>query len=125
MTSGALINKRTFWYCPYQDEEKLYDDWMNQTGESRIIYGEPVEVKANISPASGVAQTEMFGNLENYDKVISPLPVDFPITENDVLFIDKPPEYDKDGNPKFDYKVRRIARSLNYTAVAVTKVVVS
>lgn len=123
--TGLVRNKRTFWYCPYQGEEPLYDEWLNQTGESRIVYGEPVEVKANISPASGVAQTEMFGNLENYDKVISPLPVDFPLTENDVLFIDKEPENDKDGNPKFDYKVRRIARSLNYTAVAVTKVNVS
>ena len=123
--TGLVRNKTTFWYLPYVREEPVYDDWMNLTSDTRIVYGKPVEVKANISPASGIAQTEMFGNLENYDKVISPLPVDFPMTENDVLFIDKPPEYDKDENPKFDYKVRRIARSLNYTAVAVTKVVVS
>lgn len=123
--TGLERNKKTFWYLPYVREEPIYDDWMNLTSDTRIVYGEPVEVKANISPASGVAQTEMFGNLENYDKVISPLPVDFPLTENDVLFIDKEPENDKDGNPKFDYKVRRIARSLNYTAVAVTKVNVS
>lgn len=123
--TGLVRNKSTFWYLPYVREEHIYDEWMNLTSDTRIIYGEPVEVKANISPASGVAQTEMFGNLENYDKVISPLPVDFPLTENDVLFIDKEPENDKDGNPKFDYKVRRIARSLNYTAVAVAKVNVS
>lgn len=123
--TGLVRNKTTFWYLPYVGEEPVYDDWMNLTSDTRIVYGEPVEVKANVSPASGIAQTEMFGNLENYDKVILPLPIDFPMTENDVLFIDKPPEYDNDGNPKFDYKVRRIARSLNYTAVAVTKVVVS
>ena len=123
--TGLVRNKRTFWYLPYITEEPVYDEWMNFTSDTRIVYGEPVEVKANISPASGVAQTEMFGNLENYDKVILPLPIDFPLTENDVLFIDKPPEYDEDENPKFDYKVRRIARSLNYTAVAVTKVNVS
>lgn len=123
--TGLVRNKSTFWYLPYVGEEHIYDEWMNLTSDTRIVYGEPVEVKANISPASGIAQTEMFGNLENYDKVISPLPVDFPLTENDVLFIDKEPENDKDGNPKFDYKVRRIARSLNYTAVAVTKVNVS
>lgn len=67
----------------------------------------------------------MFGNLDSYDKVISPLPNDFPITENDVLFIDKSPEYDDDNNPLYDYKVRRVARSLNYTSVAVAKVDVS
>lgn len=125
MATGAWINKRTFFYLPYVREEEIKDEWFNNTGQYRIIYGEPVEVKANISPASGIAQTEMFGNLENYDKVISPLPVDISLTENDVLFIDKAPEYDEYNNPKFDYKVRRIARSLNYTAVAVTKVKVS
>lgn len=125
MTSGLYRNKRTFWYCTYLGKEELLDEWGNRTGELRMVYGEAVECMANISPASGNAQTEMFGNLENYDKVISPLPVDFPLTENDVLFIDKSPEYDEGGNPKYDYKVRRIARSLNYTAVAVSKVNVS
>lgn len=122
MTNGLKRNKRTFYYCPYQGEQPIYDEWLNQTGEVRVVYGESVAVQANISPASGVAQTEMFGNLESYDKVISPLPVDFPLTENDVLFVDKEPEYNEDGDPKYDYKVRRIARSLNYTAVAITKV---
>lgn len=121
MTSGAKINKRTFWYLPYVGEEKLRDDYLNFTGEVRVIYGEAVECKGNISPASGISQTEMFGNLDNYDKVISPLPADFPITENDALFVDKMPEYKDDGSPKYDYKVRRIARSLNHTSVAIHK----
>ncbi len=125
MTNGARINKRTFWYCPYQGKEEILDDYLNKTGEYEIIYGEPVEVKANISPASGISQTEMFGNLDNYDKVISPLPVNFPITENDVLFVDKSPEYNEDGIPLYDYTVRRVARSLNHTSVAVRKVNVS
>lgn len=125
MTSGARINKRTFWYLPYIGKERLKDEYLNYTGEERIIYGEAVECKGNISPASGLSQTEMFGNLDSYDKVISPLPNDFQITENDVLFIDKSPEYDDDNNPLYDYKVKRIARSLNYTAVAVAKVDVS
>ena len=42
-----------------------------------------------------------------------------------VLFIDKSPEYDDNNNPLYDYKVRRVARSLNYTSVAVAKVDVS
>lgn len=125
MTSGAKINKRTFWYLPYIGKEQLRDEYLNLTGEFKVVYGEAVECKANISPASGVSQTEMFGNLDNYDKVISPLPADFPITENDVLFIDKAPEYNENGDPIPDYKVRRVARSLNHTAVAVTKVNVS
>lgn len=125
MTTGGWINKRKFWLCPYTVEETVYDEYGNEC-DTRVKYGFAVECKANISPATGVSQTEMFGNLEDYDKVISPLPADFAITENDVLFIDKEPEYDDDtGMPLYDYTVRRIARSLNYTAVAVRKVNVS
>lgn len=125
MRNGAVKYKRTFWYLPFVRSEDIRDEYLNLTGERRVIYGEAVECKGNISPASGLSQTEMFGNLDSYDKVISPLPNDFPITENDVLFIDKSPEYDNDNNPLYDYKVRRVARSLNYTSVAVAKVDVS
>lgn len=123
--TGLVRNKKTFWYCPFLRTEYVKDEWLNLTSDTYNVYGEPVEVKANISPASGISQTEMFGNLDNYDKVISPLPVDFPITENDVLFIDKSPEYNDDGIPLYDYSVRRVARSLNHTSVAVRKVNVS
>lgn len=122
---GLLRNQRTFWLCPYQGVTELVDEYGNMTGEYGVVYGFAVECKANISPATGYAQTEMFGNLDSYDKVISPLAADFEITENDVLFMDKEPEYDKDGSPLYDYTVRRIARSLNSTAVAVRKVTVS
>lgn len=125
MSVGAWINKRTFYYLPYQSSEELIDEYGNHTGELRTIYGEAVAAKGNVSAASGYSQTEMFGNLDNYDKVISPLPVSFPLTENDVLFVDKEPEYDGNGNPKYDYVVRRIARSLNFTSVAIWKVKVS
>ena len=122
---GLLRNQRTFWLLPYQDEETIFDEYGNESG-TRIRYGFATEYMANISPATGYAQTEMFGNLADYDKVISPLPADFPITESDVLFVDKAPEYrDEDGQPVYDYTVRRIARSLNSTAVAIRKVTVS
>lgn len=125
MTNGLKRNKRTFYYCQYQGEQPIFDEDGYDTGEKSIGYGEPIEVNANISPASGAAQTEMFGNLENYDKVISPLPVDFEISESDVLFVDKEPTFKDSGEPLYDYKVRRIARSLNYTAIAIAKVDVS
>ena len=123
--TGMWRNKRTFWLLPYLGEEDILDDYGNETGEKRIVYDDAVTVKANVSPATGYAQTEQFGNLDNYDKVISPLPADFEITENDVLFVDKEPEYDDEDNPLYDYTIRRIARSLNSTAVAIRKVKVS
>lgn len=115
-------NQRQFWYCLYQDAEELIDEWGNATGEYEPIYGEQQSMNANISPASGYAQTEQFGNLDSYDKVIVTDWMDCPIDENSVLFIDKDPEYSIDGKPLFDYTVRRVAKSLNSISIAVQKV---
>ena len=71
--------------------------------------------------------------------------MDCPIDENSVLFIDKPVEYtDAETNeivspdtvlgsiktkqyliPKYDYTVRRVAKSLNVVSIAIQKVTVS
>ena len=117
-------NQRTFYYCLYEDQETSYDEYGNEAGE-RVIYAEPVEMKANISQATGQSNTEQFGNLESYDKVIVTDWMECPIDENSVLFIDKEPEYSLEDNPMFDYIVRRVAKSLNSVSIAVKKVNVS
>lgn len=118
-------NKSTFWYALYLETEAVMDEYGNMTGEGRVIYSEPVEMKANISPATGYAQTEQFGNLDSYDKVIVTDDVNCPIDENSVLFIDKAPEHNTDGDLMYDYTVRRVAKSLNSVSIAVRKVNVS
>ena len=45
--------------------------------------------------------------------------------ENTVLFIDKAPEYDEEGSPLYDYRVKRVATSINSISYAVEKVSVS
>lgn len=117
-------NKISFYYCLYDDTQILTDEYGNEIGQ-RVVYKEPVLMKANVSPATGYAQTEMFGNLEDYDKVIVTDWMDCPIDENTVLFIDKEPEHNTDGELMPDYIVRRIAKSLNSVAIAVRKVNVS
>ena len=118
-------NDSPFYYCLYTDKTPILDDYGNDTGEYTVTYAAPVKTYANISPASGAAQTEQFGNLENYDKVIVTRDMDCPIDENSVLFIDKEPEYSLDGDPMYDYTVRRVAKSLNSISIAVRKVNVS
>lgn len=144
---GLKRNKRRFYYCLYDHKIPLVDEYGNESGEGIIVYGEAAEMWANISPASGFAQTEQFGNLENYDKVIVTDWLNCPIDENSVLFIDKEPEFvEADTNrltesstlfgndtitpltvevPVYDYTVRRVAKSLNGIAIAVSKVKVS
>lgn len=118
-------NKRKFWYLLYDHKEPIVDEDGNESGESRVIYKEAVPFRANVSAATGAVQVEQFGNLTGYDKVIVTGDMSCPIDENTVLFVDKEPEYDEDGNPLYDYIVKRVARSLNVVAVALAKVSVS
>lgn len=118
-------NKRTFWYCLYDRKEPIIDEDGNETGEEQIVYKPAQSLRANISAASGSSQVEQFGNLAGYDKVIVLDDTSCLIDENTVLFIDKEPEYDDDGKPLYDYRVKRVAKSLNSVSIAATKVSVS
>lgn len=118
-------NKSPFWYLLYDKKVPVMDDDGNETGDYRVIYKEAVQRKENISAATGSAQVEQFGNFISYDKVIVTDDLSCPIDENSVLFIDKEPEYDTDGNPLYDYIVKRVAKSLNSISYAVSKVNVS
>lgn len=113
-------NTRTFWYRLYTNVDPIEttDEWGNtvETGEQSMGYGDPVQMSANISPATGASITEQFGNLDNYDKVIVTADMSCPIDENTVLYVDTtPPE-------PYDYVVRGIARSLNSISIAIRKV---
>lgn len=121
------LMKRNFtpvYYCLYSERVPLLDDDGYETGEYTVGYKEAVKLACSVSPATGYAQVNMFGNLESYDKVLITDDMDCPIDENTVLFIDKAPEF-KDGTPTYDYTVRRVARSLNTISYAVSKVKVS
>lgn len=117
--------KSEFWYLLYVRTEPTYDEDGNQTGESHMVYDQAVPMRANISAASGASQVEQFGNWTGYDKVILTDEIRCPIDENTVLFIDKEPTYDEDGRPLYDYVVKRVAKSKNLIAYAVSKVSVS
>lgn len=117
-------NKTPFWYQLYDRTKTVEDEDGNEVG-SVVVYKDAVEMKGNISSATGSAQVEQFGNFAGYDKVIVVDDMSCPIEETTVLFIDKKPEYDAEGNPLFDYVVKRVAKSLNVIAYAVKRVDVS
>ena len=112
-------------YCLYKGKEPLLNEDGYETGEDQVVYEPPVPLLCSVSPATGYAQVNMFGNLESYDKVLVTDDMTCPIDENTVLFIDKLPAFSLEGVPLFDYRVRRVARSLNSIAYAVRKVTVS
>lgn len=118
-------NQIPFKYMLLLRQEPILDEWGNETSESRLVYGDPVDMNANISAAGGTAQVEQFGNLTGYDRVIVTADMNCPIDENTVLFIDKEPEFSESGDPLYDYIVLRVAKSLNSISYAVSKVDVS
>ena len=135
-----IRNKRKLYYCLYHEDTPITDAAGNESGESVVTYYSPVCMVANVSQATGQSNTEQFGNLENYDKVIVTDDMSCPIDENSVLFIDKLPEfktvvtgYTSGQNPTEitvtvpipDYTVRRVAKSINSISIAVRKVTVS
>lgn len=118
-------NETPFYYCLYKDKTEIIDDDGNATGEYTVVYEDAVKMSANISAATGNITLEQFGNSVDYDKSIVTADMKCPIDENTVLFIDKQPEYDDDGNPLFDYIVKKVAKSLNSISIAVKRVNVS
>lgn len=118
-------NKTALWYQLFDRKDVVEDEYGNETGGSKPVYKTAVKLRANISSATGSAQIEQFGNFAGYDKVIVTDDMSCPIDENSVLFIDKLPEYSEDGTPLYDYVVKRVAKSLNVIAYAVSKVDVS
>lgn len=114
-------NLTTIYYCLYKSKTKIYDDDGYETSEEKIEYYAPVPLKCSVSPARGEAQLNTFGNLDSYDKVIITDDINCPIDENTVLYVDRLPS----NIYAYDYTVKRVARSLNNIAIAISKVDVS
>lgn len=138
-------NQKYFYYCLLQNANAaIVDENGNRTGEKIPVYATGVSMAANVSPATGNAQTEQFGDLTGYDHVIVTDWMDCPITESTVLFLEKSPEYSSGSTkvyvppvppsttpssktqsynaPLYDYVVRRVSKSLNSISIAVSKV---
>lgn len=114
-------NLKSVWYCLYNGRVPVIDGDGYETGETEVSYSDPVLLKANVSPATGQAQSEMFGTLEDYDKVIITDDMNCPIDENSVLYVDREP----DQSNQYDYIVKRVAKSLNHISIAISRVKVT
>lgn len=114
-------NRRTFHYSLFEGSS----DTRDYNGNFLPKYSEAVKMKANISAAYGSAEVEPFGTNLDYDRVIVTDDMSCPIDEQSVLFIDISPDFDEQGKPLGDYRVMRVARSLNSISYAISKVNVS
>lgn len=118
---SATRNKYPFYYATYTGKTPDVDSEGNYTGETSNAYSTPVQAFANISPATGMSNAEVFGNLEGYNKVIVTTETWLPIDEHTILWVD----VTYGANVPHDYIVKRVAKSKNGLAIAISKVTVT
>lgn len=123
---GMSRNQQKFWYALYERSEPILDEYGNEVGE-QSIYGKPVKAKGNISAARGSTENDLFGINAVYTKTINPMPIDSPIDESSILWIEVSPVIKTDGrtDTAHDYVVSQVAESLNHKAYAIRKVEVT
>lgn len=122
---NLIINTQTLYVLNYLGEVEVVDSLGNKTGETTNAFTKPIQFCASVSGARGNSQTEVFGNEINYDKTIllsKSLFKQLRIEETSVFFVDRKVEYDKNNFPKYDYKVERIAETINEVVIAISKV---
>lgn len=125
---GLKRNQKSLYYQLYSEHVPVYETDLDGniipdpvtgepllTGDYTVGYANPVKFRANVSPARSEAQTEPFGVQTDYDKVICSCDLTLPIDELSQVFVDWKP---CDGR-KADYKVVKVARSLNSLLYAI------
>ncbi len=117
-------NKTKFYYAAYIGETEITDENGNSTGEYNLAYENPIKTFGNVSAAQGEMQSRQFGESESYDKVIVLDDRNTPIDEYSILWVDTLPHLNDDGSTDtpHDYVVKKVARSLNGVAIAISKV---
>jgi hypothetical protein len=128
------------YYCQPEEVVIPVDENGNRTGEKITVYSAATAFDANVSAARGTADLELFGTSDMYDKVLVTTDISCPITENTVLFVDKPVGFTQitvnvksDGDivtrmflqPLYDYVVVRVAKSINSISYALRKIPIS
>ena len=116
-------NQTAFYYALYTGQTEIMDEYGNATGQYSVTYGDVEKTFGNVSAAQGEMQTRQFGDSETYDKVIVLDDPNTPIDEYSILWVDTLPKLTKGATETpHDYIVKKVARSLNSVAIAISKV---
>ena len=114
------INKRPLWYALYEGKTQIEDAHGNKTGQWNTSYSAPVAVEMNISAAKGTSNLDQFGINESYSRTLVTDDIDCPLNTDSVLWIDADPDTDP-----YNYRVVRVAKSLNTIVYAIEEVSVT
>ena len=129
-------NKQRLFYANQDKIVPIYEEYTDEdgntypldTGETKLVYGEPKEFKGNISmSSSGEAQAVEFGlNLSDYSAILVTDKDYVPLSETSLIWYENEPKKDTDGNTdeySADYRVVKLSPSINVSKYALQKVV--
>lgn len=84
-------NKRQIYYALHTGDVANTDEYGNETGESTPVYGDAVELKCNISAATGADAVQAFGSFTNYSRTMCVSDPNCPIDEKAVVWFGAAP----------------------------------
>ena len=128
-------NKQKMYYALYGKEVPIYDYYIDsegneiplETGETKIVYENPVEFLGNISLSGGESEAVEFGlNLADYEAILVVAKNTLPIDETSRIWHNTEPTYNEDGTvneSSADYKVVKVSPSLNVDKFVLKKIV--
>ena len=98
------------------------------TGETKLVDGEPIEFKGNISLSNGgEVEVQEFGlSQADYSAILVTSKNTLPIAETSLIWYENEPKKDIDGNTdefSADYRIVKISPSLNVDKYVLQKVV--
>lgn len=115
---SLMRNRIPIRYKNFLGTEYKEDELGRKTGKRAVLYSEVKTVYGTVSAPNGSTNLQMFGTNENYDKTIVLDKTDIEITENSVVWLDKP--YNE--GEAHDYTVRRIVKNHNFLFIGCKKV---
>lgn len=128
-------NKQTLYYANQDKTVPIYEEYTDEdgntypldTGETKLVYGEPIPFEGNIAMSGGEAEAREFGlNLADYEAVLLMGKNTLPITETSLIWHNTKPTEDSEGNTdeySADYRIVKISPSLNFDKYVLKKVV--
>lgn len=117
-------NQQRLYYATYNNKIPITDENGDFTGDYEAGYSAPVSFYANISPAKGSSQEEVFGKNLDYSRTVVTCDMTLPIDEFSRIWIETEPVLNADGTANgdsADYSVVQVARSLNSVAYALKR----
>jgi len=110
-------NRRPVAYAFYEGTTELTDENGNFTGEFQVNYSDPVRALMNVSGGRGQANVRLFGIGSEFDRTIVTDDLATPFSTDTVFWIETDPD-----NAPFDYRVVRVARTINQVVLGLTEV---